>query len=236
MRTATLSYWCGRAFQISVRADVQCRPLLPYQSRHTKKTTQGSCSRMLCVCAESGPHLDGTQGVDDFTLRFPSRRVFFILRKSSRRAFVIFPKSAILPRVVSQACKRFCFFTVYHPLNAAQTGARKDRVQLLFQSPVSILRYQHPLLAGREGAVIAGESLVVSGKGSGLVHIAPGHGFDDFVLSKAGMESGPAFTPSVISRLVPQKAKCRPSGDTAHQIPPAQARSVPPARMPPDAA
>ncbi|PHJ19899.1 isoleucyl-trna synthetase [Cystoisospora suis] len=44
------------------------------------------------------------------------------------------------------------------------------------------LRYQHPLLAGREGTVIASESLVVSGKGSGLVHIAPGHGFEDFVL------------------------------------------------------
>ncbi|KEP60655.1 UNVERIFIED_CONTAM: isoleucyl-tRNA synthetase, putative [Hammondia hammondi] len=43
-------------------------------------------------------------------------------------------------------------------------------------------RYAHPMLAHQTREVIRGDSLVREQKGTGLVHVAPGHGFDDFVL------------------------------------------------------
>ncbi|KFG56878.1 isoleucyl-tRNA synthetase, partial [Toxoplasma gondii RUB] len=43
-------------------------------------------------------------------------------------------------------------------------------------------RYAHPMLAHQTREVIRGDSLVREQKGTGVVHVAPGHGFDDFVL------------------------------------------------------
>ncbi|CBZ56432.1 putative isoleucyl-tRNA synthetase [Neospora caninum Liverpool] len=43
-------------------------------------------------------------------------------------------------------------------------------------------RYTHPIFPDKEREVILGDPLVCEQKGTGLVHVAPGHGFEDFVL------------------------------------------------------
>jgi isoleucyl-tRNA synthetase len=54
------------------------------------------------------------------------------------------------------------------------------------------IEYQHPF-CNRTGRLYAGDSFVESGTGTGFVHIAPGHGLDDYVL---GMQQGlPIYSP-----------------------------------------
>lgn len=50
-------------------------------------------------------------------------------------------------------------------------------------SELSSLRYEHPLNDGQVLPMVPGEH-VTADKGTGLVHIAPAHGQDDFKIAK----------------------------------------------------
>ncbi len=81
---------------------------------------------------------------------------------------------ALLPAVAQK-----CGWTIdaTAPIDAAELGA---------------CRYQHPFCA-REGALLVGDSFVTNDTGTGFVHIAPGHGLDDYNL---GRQNGlPIYSP-----------------------------------------
>jgi isoleucyl-tRNA synthetase len=65
-------------------------------------------------------------------------------------------------------------------------------VRSLYGVELSELEYQHPF-CNRTGKFYAGDSFVENTTGTGFVHIAPGHGMDDYLLgSKAGL---PIYSP-----------------------------------------
>jgi isoleucyl-tRNA synthetase len=65
-------------------------------------------------------------------------------------------------------------------------------VRTAMGAELSSLRYQHPFCA-RTGLLLAGDAFVESSTGTGFVHIAPGHGLEDYHL---GRQNGlPIYSP-----------------------------------------
>jgi isoleucyl-tRNA synthetase len=68
----------------------------------------------------------------------------------------------------------------------------------LKEEPVSAnelakLEYQHPFIPARKGRLFPGDSFVTSDTGTGFVHIAPGHGLEDYGV---GLQNGlPIYSP-----------------------------------------
>jgi isoleucyl-tRNA synthetase len=65
-------------------------------------------------------------------------------------------------------------------------------VRTAMGSELASLRYEHPFCA-RTGSLLAGDAFVESSTGTGFVHIAPGHGLEDYQL---GRQNGlPIYSP-----------------------------------------
>ena len=71
---------------------------------------------------------------------------------------------------------------------------RRDALSQVLEQPLEVLRtmpgtalegigYRHPLLE-RHGRVVLEGDMVTADSGTGLVHIAPGHGAEDFVIGR----------------------------------------------------
>jgi isoleucyl-tRNA synthetase len=83
--------------------------------------------------------------------------------------------SSLLPSVAEK-----CRWTEYETVRTA-TGKE-----------LAALRYEHPFCA-RTGSLLAGDAFVESSTGTGFVHIAPGHGLEDYNL---GRQNGlPIYSP-----------------------------------------
>jgi len=83
--------------------------------------------------------------------------------------------------------------TMLLPKVAAQCGWESyEVVRSLTGEHLSQIEYQHPFI-DRTGRLFAGDSFVENTTGSGFVHIAPGHGLDDYQL---GLQQGlPIYSP-----------------------------------------
>ena len=57
-------------------------------------------------------------------------------------------------------------------------------VRSLYKEDLQQLEYQHPF-CNRTGKLLVGDNFVESSTGTGFVHIAPGHGLDDYNLGRA---------------------------------------------------
>lgn len=65
-------------------------------------------------------------------------------------------------------------------------------IRSLYGEDLAQLRCQHPFI-NREAPLLAGDAFVESTSGSGFVHVAPGHGLEDYFL---GLEQGlPIYSP-----------------------------------------
>ena len=66
---------------------------------------------------------------------------------------------------------------------AQKAGWTVTETQPLPAADLGQLQYQHPFCA-RQGNLLAGDSFVTNDTGTGFVHIAPGHGLDDYNLGR----------------------------------------------------
>jgi isoleucyl-tRNA synthetase len=79
------------------------------------------------------------------------------------------------------------------PVIAEKSGWSGYEEKPIDTAELAKLQYQHPFIPARLGKLYAGDSFVTSDTGTGFVHIAPGHGQDDYNL---GMKHGlPIYSP-----------------------------------------
>ena len=78
----------------------------------------------------------------------------------------------------------FIVFRGLLPTVAAKCGWKDIQEQPISAGELAALRYQHPF-CGRTGRLFAGDSFVENATGTGFVHIAPGHGLEDYHLGSA---------------------------------------------------
>jgi len=78
------------------------------------------------------------------------------------------------------------------PLRRSVAGVAMKSSRSLEASQLSQIEYQHPF-CNRTGKLYAGDSFVENSTGTGFVHIAPGHGLEDYAL---GLANGlPIYSP-----------------------------------------
>jgi isoleucyl-tRNA synthetase len=83
---------------------------------------------------------------------------------------------------VGEEC--FIVSTLLLPVIAAKCGWNDyEIIRSLDGEDVGKIQYQHPFCA-RTGKLFAGDSFVENSTGTGFVHIAPGHGLDDYNLGR----------------------------------------------------
>jgi len=76
---------------------------------------------------------------------------------------------------------------------AEKCGWTRYSEQPLAATELAQLQYQHPFIPKRHGRLYPGDAFVTSDTGTGFVHIAPGHGLEDYSL---GMKQGlPIYSP-----------------------------------------
>src|ERR1022692_1323925 len=88
--------------------------------------------------------------------------------------------------------ENFILFRGLLPAVAEKCGWANSTESPVSTEQLAALQYQHPFIPGRTGKAFAAE-FVTSDTGTGFVHIAPGHGLDDYNL---GRQKGlPIFSP-----------------------------------------
>ena len=78
------------------------------------------------------------------------------------------------------------------PTVAEKCGWKDYQEQPIDSAKLGQLQYQHPFCQ-RTGKLFAGDSFVTSDTGTGFVHIAPGHGLDDYNLGR--LNNLPIYSP-----------------------------------------
>ena len=79
------------------------------------------------------------------------------------------------------------------PTVAEKCGWTNYSQQPVAAAELAQLQYQHPFIAKRTGKLFPGDAFVTSDTGTGFVHIAPGHGLEDYGL---GLKQGlPIYSP-----------------------------------------
>ncbi|MDW7981011.1 MAG: isoleucine--tRNA ligase [Verrucomicrobiales bacterium] len=95
--------------------------------------------------------------------------------------------------VVRVGAERFILYAGLLPTVAEKCGWKDYSIeQTLRGNELAKLEYRHPF-CNRTGKLIEGDPFVESGTGTGFVHIAPGHGLEDYQL---GLQYGlPIYSP-----------------------------------------
>ncbi len=89
--------------------------------------------------------------------------------------------------------EQFWILSALAPTVAEKCGWREHQtIRTARGSELAALTYQHPFCA-RTGRLLAGDAFVDSATGTGFVHIAPGHGLDDYNLGR--QNSLPIYSP-----------------------------------------
>ena len=89
--------------------------------------------------------------------------------------------------------ENYILFRGLLPAVAEKCGWSNYSEQPFNTGDVSRLQYQHPFIPNRIGKLYAGDNFVTSDTGTGFVHIAPGHGLEDYQLgSQVGL---PIYSP-----------------------------------------
>ncbi len=89
--------------------------------------------------------------------------------------------------------ENYILFRGLLPAVAEKCGWSNHSEQPVNTGDVSRLQYQHPFVPNRVGKLYAGDNFVTSDTGTGFVHIAPGHGLEDYQLgSQVGL---PIYSP-----------------------------------------
>jgi isoleucyl-tRNA synthetase len=83
---------------------------------------------------------------------------------------------------VRVGAENFILFRGLLPAVAEKCGWSGYEEKPIDTSELAKLQYQHPFIPARLGKLYAGDSFVTSETGTGFVHIAPGHGQDDYNL------------------------------------------------------
>jgi isoleucyl-tRNA synthetase len=79
------------------------------------------------------------------------------------------------------------------PVAAEKCGWNEYEEKPIGTDELAILQYRHPFIPKRIGKLHAGDSFVTNDTGTGFVHIAPGHGLEDYQL---GLANGlPIYSP-----------------------------------------
>jgi isoleucyl-tRNA synthetase len=94
---------------------------------------------------------------------------------------------------VRLGAEQYLLFRGLLPAVAEKCGWQSYEEQPLAAGELATLEYQHPFIPGRVGRLFPGDSFVTSDTGTGFVHIAPGHGLEDYEL---GLRNGlPIYSP-----------------------------------------
>jgi len=92
--------------------------------------------------------------------------------------------SSLAYSLVRVGAEEYWMLSALAPAVAEKCGWRDTRiVRTARGSELAALEYQHPFCP-RKGRLLAGDAFVDSATGTGFVHIAPGHGLDDYNLGR----------------------------------------------------
>jgi isoleucyl-tRNA synthetase len=90
-------------------------------------------------------------------------------------------------RATTGAAESYILFRGLLPAVAEKCGWSGFEEKPVGTDELAKLQYQHPFIPKRIGKLYAGDSFVTSDTGTGFVHIAPGHGLEDYGV---GLQNG----------------------------------------------